>query len=118
LRYTVVDIETTGNGYKGSKITEISIFSFDGKVVLNEFTTLINPERNIPNFITNLTGITNAMVKSAPKFYEVAKKIEEMTKDSVFVAHNVNFDYNIIHEEFKNLGFNFKRKKTVYSSFI
>jgi DNA polymerase-3 subunit epsilon len=111
LRYTVVDIETTGNGYKGSKITEISIFSFDGKVVLNEFTTLINPERNIPNFITNLTGITNAMVKNAPKFYEVAKKIEEMTKDSVFVAHNVNFDYNIIHEEFKNLGFNFKRKK-------
>jgi DNA polymerase-3 subunit epsilon len=76
LRYTVVDIETTGNGYKGSKITEISIFAFDGKVVLNEFTTLINPERNIPNFITNLTGITNAMVKNAPKFYEVAKKIE------------------------------------------
>jgi len=111
LLYTVVDIETTGNGYKGSKITEISIFVFDGKVVVDEFTTLVNPEQNIPTFITNLTGITNAMVRNAPKFYEIAKKIEELTKDTIFVAHNVNFDYNIIHEEFKNLGFDFKRKK-------
>ena len=111
MLYTVVDIETTGNGYKGSKITEISIFVFDGKVVVDEFTTLVNPEQNIPSFITNLTGITNAMVRNAPKFYEIAKKIAELTKDTIFVAHNVNFDYNIIHEEFKNLGFNFKRKK-------
>jgi len=111
LLYTVVDIETTGNGYKGAKITEISIFVFDGKVVVDEFTSLVNPEQNIPAFITNLTGITNAMVRNAPKFFEIAKKIEELTKDAVFVAHNVNFDYNIIHEEFKNLGFNFKRKK-------
>ena len=111
MLYTVVDIETTGNGYKGSKITEISIFVFDGKTVIDEFTTLVNPEQNIPAFITNLTGITNAMVRNAPKFYEIAKKVEEITKDTIFVAHNVNFDYNIIHEEFKNLGFSFKRKK-------
>ena len=111
MLYTVVDIETTGNGYKGSKITEISIFVFDGKKIVDEFTSLVNPEQNIPAFITNLTGITNAMVRNAPKFYEIAKKVEEITKDTVFVAHNVNFDYNIIHEEFKNLGFNFKRKK-------
>jgi DNA polymerase-3 subunit epsilon len=109
--YTVVDIETTGNGYKGSKITEISIFVFDGKTVLNEFTSLVNPEQSIPPFITNLTGITNAMVKNAPKFYEIAKKVQELTKNTIFVAHNVNFDYNIIHEEFKNLGFDFKREK-------
>ena len=111
MLYTVVDIETTGNGYKGSKITEISIFVFDGKVVVDEFTTLVNPEQNIPTFITNLTGITNAMVRNAPKFYEIAKKVEELTKDTIFVAHNVNFDYNIIHAEFKSLGFDFKRKK-------
>ncbi|TXD47630.1 exonuclease domain-containing protein [Polaribacter sp. IC073] len=111
MLYTVVDIETTGNGYKGSKITEISIFVFDGKVVVDEFTSLVNPEQNIPAFITNLTGITNAMVRTAPKFYEIAKKVEEITKDTIFVAHNVNFDYNIIYEEFKNLGFSFKRKK-------
>ncbi|MCL7764430.1 GIY-YIG nuclease family protein [Polaribacter sp. Z014] len=111
MLYTVVDIETTGNGYKGSKITEISILVFDGKVIVDEFTTLVNPEQNIPAFITNLTGITNAMVRNAPKFYEIAKKVAEITEDTIFVAHNVNFDYNIIQEEFKNLGFSFKRKK-------
>ena len=109
--YTVIDIETTGNGYKGQKITEISIFVFDGKKIIDEFTSLVNPEQNIPPFITNLTGITNAMVRYAPKFHEIAKKVEEITRDTIFVAHNVNFDYNIIRDEFKSLGFDFKRKK-------
>ena len=109
--YSVVDIETTGNGYRGQKITEISVFLFDGEKIINEFNSLVNPEQPIPNFITNLTGITDAMVKTAPKFYELAKKVEEITKDTIFVAHNVNFDYNIIRDEFKSLGFDFKRKK-------
>lgn len=109
--YSVIDIETTGKGFKSQKITEISIFLFDGKKVIDEFTSLVNPEQRIPNFITNLTGITDAMVRNAPKFYEIAKKIEELTKDCIFVAHNVNFDYNIIRNEFKSLGFDFKRKK-------
>ena len=111
--YSVVDIETTGNGPKGQKITEISIFNFDGNKIIDEFTSLVNPEQKIPHFITNLTGITEAMVRTAPKFYEIAKKVEEFTKDTIFVAHNVNFDYNIIRDEFKSLGFNFKRKKYV-----
>ena len=109
--YSIVDIETTGNGYKGQKITEISIFLFDGKQIVDEFTSLVNPEQHIPPFITNLTGITDAMVRYAPKFYEIAKQVEEFTKDTIFVAHNVNFDYNIIRDEFKSLGFEFKRKK-------
>ena len=109
--YSVVDIETTGNGYRGQRITEISIFVFDGEKVVDEFTSLVNPEQTIPAFITNLTGITDAMVRTAPKFYEIAKKVEEITKDTIFVAHNVNFDYNIIKEEFKDLGFDFNRKK-------
>jgi DNA polymerase-3 subunit epsilon len=109
--FSVVDIETTGNGYKGQKITEISIFTFDGKHIVGEFTSLVNPEQNIPAFITNLTGIDNAMVRNAPKFYEIAKKVAELTQDTIFVAHNVNFDYNIIQAEFKSLGFDFKRKK-------
>ena len=61
--YSVVDIETTGHGYKGQKITEISVFLFDGQKVIDEFTSLVNPEQRIPHFITNLTGITEAMVK-------------------------------------------------------
>ena len=109
--YSVVDIETTGNGYRGQKITEISIFIFNGEKIVDEFTSLVNPEQKIPHFITNLTGITDAMVRTAPKFYEIAKKIAEITKDTIFVAHNVNFDYNIIRDEFKSLGFDFKRKK-------
>ena len=109
--YSVVDIETTGNGYKGQKITEISVFLFDGEKIIDEFTSLVNPEQAIPYFITNLTGITEAMVRTAPKFYEIAKKVAEITKDTIFVAHNVNFDYNIIRDEFKSLGFDFKRKK-------
>jgi DNA polymerase-3 subunit epsilon len=106
--YAIIDIETTGHS---SKITEISIFVYDGEKVIDEFTTLVNPECIIPPFITNLTGITNAMVGNAPKFYEIAKKIAEITKDTIFVAHNVNFDYNIIQKEFKDLGFEFKQKK-------
>lgn len=106
--YSIVDIETTGHS---SKITEISIFVFDGEKIVDEYTTLVNPECIIPPFITNLTGITNAMVGNAPKFFEIAKKVNQITQDTIFVAHNVNFDYNIIQKEFKDLGFDFKRKK-------
>lgn len=111
MKYAIVDIETTGNGYIGSKITEISIFIHDGAQVIDEYTTLINPECTIPPFITSLTGITNAMVADAPKFYEVAKKVNEITEDTIFIAHSVNFDYNIIKHEFKSLGFSYNRKK-------
>ena len=109
--YCIVDIETTGKSYYGQRITEISIFKFDGKKILDEFTTLVNPEAAIPTFITNLTGITNAMVRNAPKFHQIAKKVKEITKDAIFGAHNVNFDYNIIKDEFANLGFDWKRTK-------
>jgi len=107
MKYAIIDIETDG----GVKITEISIFIFDGEQVIDEFTTLINPTTYIPANITRLTGITNNMVKSAPKFEEVAKKVNEITEDCIFVAHNVNFDYGIIGKEFKSLGFSYKRKK-------
>lgn len=111
MNYAIVDIETTGSGRKGQKITEIAIFLHDGEKIIEEFTSLVNPECAIPQFITGLTGIDNSMVADAPKFYEIAKKVFEMTDDAVFVAHNVNFDYNIIAAEFATLGASFKRKK-------
>lgn len=107
MKYAIIDIETNG----GVKITEISIFIFDGIQVIDEFTTLINPERHIPNRITGLTGIDNTMVRASPKFYEVAKKIYEITEGCTFVAHNVSFDYGIITKEFKELGLDYRRKK-------
>ena len=111
MKYAIIDIETTGMGIQGNKITEIAIFIHNGKEVIEEYDTLVNPECNIPYAITRLTGINNAMVANAPKFYEIAKEIILLTKDCVFVAHNVNFDYNVMYKEFNALGFPFKRKK-------
>jgi len=109
IMYAILDIETTGGSPKYEKITEIAIFLHDGEKITDEFTTLINPERDIPYFITNLTGITNEMVADAPKFYEVAKKIIELTEGRIIVGHNVSFDYSFIRSEFRQLGFNFER---------
>ncbi|WP_343485597.1 exonuclease domain-containing protein [Allomuricauda sp. d1] len=109
--YTIIDIETTGNGIRGNKITEIAIFKFDGEKVIDEFTSLVNPQCAIPYFITGLTGIDNQMVAQAPTFSEIAPKILETTQDCVFVAHSVNFDYGVIKEEFRQIGVDFVRKK-------
>lgn len=109
--WCIIDIETTGVSKHRGKITEIAIYKHDGKKVIDEFVSLINPESSIPHEISRLTGITNQMVADAPRFFEVAKKILDITADSVFVAHNVNFDYGFIEEEFDRLGYNFQRKK-------
>jgi DNA polymerase III subunit epsilon len=108
--YSIIDIETTGGNPYRDKITEIAIYLHDGTQIIREFHTLINPERKIPYFISRMTGITDEMVARAPKFYEVAKTIVELTENSVFVAHNASFDYNFIKTEFKNLGFFFQRE--------
>jgi DNA polymerase-3 subunit epsilon len=92
-------------------MTEISIFKYDGREVIGEFTTLINPEITIPHYITTLTGIDDEMVAEAPVFAEVAQQILDITEDAVFVAHNVNFDYNVIRNEFKRIDLKFNRKK-------
>lgn len=108
MHYTIIDVETTG---RSNRVTEISIFRFDGSKVLEEFTSLVNPEDYIPRHITALTGIDNDMVAAAPTFDEIAEKVVELTEDAVFVAHNVNFDYNVIGGEFKRIGIPFSRKK-------
>jgi DNA polymerase-3 subunit epsilon len=106
--YTIVDIETTG---QGNKITEIAIFKYDGHKIIDEFTSLVNPESYIPDYITVLTGIDNFMVAKAPTFSEIADTVLAITEGMVFVAHSVNFDYNVIRNEFKALGIDFTRKK-------
>jgi len=108
--YAVVDVETTGGSYQNARLTEIAIYLFDGNEIIDEYTTLINPEQPIPFMITRLTGITDEMVADAPKFYEVAKKIVEITEGAIFVGHNVSFDYNFLRHEFKSLGYNYKRQ--------
>jgi DNA polymerase-3 subunit epsilon len=109
--YAVLDIETTGLSPRNEKITEIAIFVHDGEEVVDEFSTLINPEIDIPYRITQLTGINNKMVKDSPKFFEVAKRIVEMTEGAIIVGHNVHFDYNFIRKEFREFGYDYQRKK-------
>ena len=108
--YAIVDIETTGGKYNEEGITEIAIYKHDGKRVVDQFISLINPKRPIQPYVVNLTGISNKMLRSAPKFFEVAKRIVEITKDCVLVAHNAKFDYRILSLEFERLGFKFERK--------
>lgn len=107
--YAIIDIETTGGSPKFEKITEIAIILHDGHCIQEEYTTLVNPEKAIPYHITSLTGISNEMVADAPRFYEIARKIVELTEGHVFVAHNANFDYRFIKEEFARLGYDYKR---------
>lgn len=108
--YAVLDIETTGGLYNEEGITEIAIYRFDGHKVTDQFISLINPEKEIQPFVVNLTGINNAMLRSAPKFYEVAKRIVEITEGCIIVAHNALFDYRVLQTEFRRLGFDFQRK--------
>ena len=110
-KYAIIDIETTGGIHNRDKITEIAIIVTDGQQILSEYQSLVNPERSIPYHITNITGIDNEMVVNAPKFYEIAKDIIEITEGTIFVAHNVKFDYGFIKEEFKSLGYSYNRKR-------
>jgi len=111
--FAIIDIETCGGKYEYRKgaITEICILIHDGLKVVDKFTTLINPQCHISHFYRNISGITDEMVADAPKFYEVAGKILEMTENRIFVAHNVSFDYNFIKSEFASLGYKFNREK-------
>ncbi|MGB5404356.1 MAG: 3'-5' exonuclease, partial [Robiginitalea sp.] len=109
--YTIVDIETTGNGIQGNRITEIALYNLDDHGISDSFSSLVNPQCEIPAFITGLTGINTAMVRQAPLFHELIPKIEEMSRGRVFVAHSVNFDYPIVQQEFRRAGSEFIRKK-------
>ena len=108
--YAVIDIETTGLNARKDRITEIAVFIHDGEKIVEKFESLINPEVRIPFHITALTGISNKMVADAPRFFEIARKIVELTDGNIFVAHNASFDYNFIRCEFKRLLYDYSRK--------
>jgi len=107
--YAILDIETTGGKFNEEGVTEIAIYKFDGHEIVDQFITLVNPEKDIQPFVVQLTGINNKMLKNAPKFHEVAKRIIEITKDCIVVAHNSSFDYRILKTEYNRLGYAYKR---------
>ena len=108
--YAILDIETTGGDYDEEGITEIAIYQYDGYKITDQFCSLINPKKQIQPFVRKLTGINEKMLQNAPIFFEVAKRIVEITKDCIIVAHNAAFDYRILKTEFKRLGYVYERK--------
>ena len=107
--YAIVDIETGGGSYNEERIIEIAIYKYDGEEIIDHFSALVNPETPIHDYVTELTGISDNMVKRAPKFHEVAKRVIEITQDCILVAHNAPNDYRIIRNEFKQLGYDYQR---------
>ena len=108
--YSIIDIETTGGKFNEEKITEIAIFKISNDGEILKFHSLVNPERKIQPFVEKLTGINNKMVANMPVFLELANNINKFTKDTIFVAHNVGFDYRVIKKEFSRIGMEFHRK--------
>jgi DNA polymerase-3 subunit epsilon len=109
--YVVVDVETTGSWGNGDRITEIGAVKIRNHRVVDEWHSLINPQRTIPQRITQLTGITNAMVRDAPLFAEIADSFMAFMGDAIFVAHSVNFDYGFIASEYERLERRFRFPK-------
>lgn len=113
-RYTVIDLETTGQSpAKGDKIIEVGIAVIENNEIVDSYATFINPGIPIPAFITNLTGIDDKVVASAPSFSEKADEITAFFKDSYLVAHNVPFDLGFLNGELKNLGMKGLKKPVI-----
>jgi DNA polymerase-3 subunit epsilon len=109
--YVVVDIETTGGRASNHKITEIGMVKLVRGEIVDSWQSLLNPQRRIPPNITALTGIDDALVRGAPIFADIADEVEAFTQDCIFVAHNVNFDYGFIKEEFARIDRFWRRPK-------
>ncbi|MFC1752442.1 PolC-type DNA polymerase III [Thermoproteota archaeon] len=95
--YTVLDIETTGLSRHRDRITEIAAIKFRKGRKIDEFESLVNPEKHIPSFITRLTGIDDDMVKDAPKIDIVLPELMDFLGDSVIVAHSASFDHGFLN---------------------
>ena len=106
--YSIIDIESNGAGFRKESIIEIAIYKYDGHEIVDQFISLINPENEITPFVQKLTKISPKMVKTAPKFHEIAKRVVEITEGTTLVGHNIDFDYRMLRQEFKRLGYEFK----------
>ncbi|MCX6730621.1 MAG: 3'-5' exonuclease [Candidatus Roizmanbacteria bacterium] len=107
----IVDVETTGMSARHNRVIEIAIIRIEGNKIADTFTTCINPEVNIPSFITHLTGISQKDVDSAPIFGKVKHKVKKILKGATFVAHNAWFDYSFIQNEFDRVNIPFESKR-------
>lgn len=106
--YSIIDIESNGAGYRKECIIDIAIYKYDGQKIVDQFISLVNPESDITPFVQKLTNITPKMVKTAPKFHEIARRIIEITENTTLVGHNIDFDYRMLRQSFKRLGYDYK----------
>lgn len=106
--YSIIDIESNGAGYRKECIIDIAIYRYDGQKITDQFISLVNPESDITPFVQKLTNITPKMVKTAPKFHEIARRIVEITANTTLVGHNIDFDYRMLRQSFQRLGYDFK----------
>lgn len=102
--FVVADVETTGLSASRERIIEIALVKVENLQIVEKFSTLINPQKAIPPFITSFTGISDEDVEFSPVFHQIKNKILEIIEDSVLVAHNLPFDYSFIGNEFKLVG--------------
>ncbi|WP_051685957.1 exonuclease domain-containing protein [Rheinheimera texasensis] len=103
--YAVIDVETTGGTAGNDRVTEIGLVKLQYGREITRYSTLINPQRRIPAFISKLTGISDAMVATAPVFADIAAELWQQLQGCIFVAHNVRFDYGFIRAEFARCGY-------------
>lgn len=109
-RYSIVDIEATGGNHKSGKIIEIGVVDVVNGASAKKFSQLVNPKQSIDSFVSKLTGISDKDVAGKPVFESIAEKLYQQIKDSVFVAHNVSFDYAFLKTEFKKAGIEYSAK--------
>ena len=105
-----VDLETTGGNAALHRITEVGIVRMEKGAVVEEWSSLVNPECHIPPYIESFTGITNEMVAGAPRFADLAAVLLQKLESPVFVAHNARFDYSFLRAEFGRLHVHFSAK--------
>jgi DNA polymerase-3 subunit epsilon len=106
--YSIIDIESNGAGFRKECIIDIAIFKYDGHKIVDQFISLVDPESEITPFVQKLTNISPKMVKTAPKFHELAKRVVEITEGTTLVGHNIDFDYRMLRQSFQRLGYDFK----------
>ncbi len=113
IRFTVVDVETTGLSARNERVIEIALVTVENLKIVEKFSSLINPQRPIPSFISMFTGITNSDVKDAPLFHQIFPILLEKTEGSVLCGHNLQFDLSFLRNEVQLLGDDFNPTHTL-----
>lgn len=107
--YVVLDVESTGGPIDKDAIIEIALFRFDGERILDQLISLVHTDRPIQAYVQKMTGITPNMLRSAPRWHEIAKRVVEITEGAILVGHGVSFDYRMVRQEFARLGYPYER---------